>query len=455
MVEGLSVTVTVTDNPFQLSLDTLFAMAARMNKKRAFLFVSKVLGKHIPVHPYVALLSGAALSLLLARKLGDESLQDLLAETMDGLAHPERAQDVYTTIVSRRITLPEPVRFIGFAETATALGHSMYTILQDGCTYIHTTRETIPVVDSIIHFDEEHSHAVAHRCYALDPAVIAGKDTIVLVDDEITTGKTALNIIRDIQANYPRAHYIVASLLDWRTPEDEQRFAALEKELGITIELISLLKGTIEVQGSSIASVPQEPSVVGDRTTSSHISFTYLEELFQVVEGHSLNSGGFRNPAPYLQATGRFGIHAADNDRSGQGITAAAAQLKAKRVGGRTLCLGTGEFMYVPMRIAAEMGNEVYYHSTTRSPIHVVNEPHYAITAGFSYVMPDDWGVTNFIYNLTFGQYDDLFLFLERDMPLEHMQPMLDALSCRGFKGLNIVVCGPKIHYRGGGVLSR
>lgn len=60
---NLEVSITVQRNPFDLPLDTLFKMAARINKKRSFLFVSKVLGKHIPVNPHVSLLAGASLSL--------------------------------------------------------------------------------------------------------------------------------------------------------------------------------------------------------------------------------------------------------------------------------------------------------------------------------------------------------------------------------------------------------
>ncbi|MEC1550449.1 phosphoribosyltransferase domain-containing protein [Bacillus rugosus] len=47
----MAVDLSVTDNPLSIPEQVLFEMAARVNKKRGFLFVSKVLGKHIPVHP--------------------------------------------------------------------------------------------------------------------------------------------------------------------------------------------------------------------------------------------------------------------------------------------------------------------------------------------------------------------------------------------------------------------
>ena len=56
-----------------------------------------------------------------------------------------------------------------------------------------------------------------HYCYAIDPALFENDDMVVLVDDEITTGKSALNFIRAIQSKYPRKKYGVVSLLDWRS----------------------------------------------------------------------------------------------------------------------------------------------------------------------------------------------------------------------------------------------
>lgn len=44
-------TIQVTRDQGEVSLDDLFDIAERRNPKRAFLFVSKVLGRHIPCHP--------------------------------------------------------------------------------------------------------------------------------------------------------------------------------------------------------------------------------------------------------------------------------------------------------------------------------------------------------------------------------------------------------------------
>ncbi len=59
---SMNVHVQIEHNPYGLSVETLYEMAARINKKRSFLFVSKVLGKHIPIPPEVPMIASALLA---------------------------------------------------------------------------------------------------------------------------------------------------------------------------------------------------------------------------------------------------------------------------------------------------------------------------------------------------------------------------------------------------------
>ena len=97
----------------------------------------------------------------------------------------------------------------------------------------------------------------------------------------------------------------------------------------------------------------------------------------------------------------------------------------ASNIVSRTLVMGTGEFMYVPMRIAAEMGTGIHYQSTTRSPIHPSREFEYGVHAGYGYPSPDDPETRNFIYNVEPDQYEDIFILFERDVPPERVHSML------------------------------
>ena len=71
-IEEQRVAVTIRNNPFDFEPQTLFSLAARKNKKRAFLFVSNVLGKHVPVDPFVPLLAGMALAVQFLQKIHGE-----------------------------------------------------------------------------------------------------------------------------------------------------------------------------------------------------------------------------------------------------------------------------------------------------------------------------------------------------------------------------------------------
>lgn len=441
ILDTFKVTVEATHNPLQLPLNCLFSMAARLNKKRSFLFVSKLLGKHIAVNPYTSLLSGAALAVLLYEQRAgeDERIPEWKKHIVQGLSEPSYARQAYEYLMSANLVLAEQISFVGFAETATALGHSMYGAFADQATYIHSTREHLSDITPDIQFEEEHSHATAHRCYALEREALEGSTPLVLVDDEITTGNTTLNIIRDIQRNFPRKQYYIASLLDWRTEENERRFEALEAELGIVITPLSLLKGRIHIQGEPIL----ETSVKDQELRPTvQLNSWYVADHLEPLYVESTDAQGRRCSSPYLRYSGRFGLHSSHNASLSAGISKMASTLRNGRTGKRTLVMGTGEFMYIPMRIAAEMGEGVHYQSTTRSPIYTVDRPGYAVVAGYDYASPEDLSVTHYIYNVQPGQYDEIFVLLERRWHEESMQSMMDVLSRLGCNQIHVVYCG-------------
>lgn len=441
-LETQKVTVMITNNPFGFEPQTLFSLAARMNKKRAFLFVSNVLGKHVPVDPFVPLLAGIALAVRFLQKIYDGDHVDI-QDIIEVLKTNQGTEKVYNTVLQRAlIALPEETLFIGFAETATALGHAVFSIFNHA-HYLHTTRETIPLMVSELNFTEDHSHAVNHQCYPLDQELLATAKTIVLVDDEITTGKTALNIIRAIQGKFPKKNYVVLSLLDWRTREDCADFAKLEQELDIKIRTVSLLEGEIKVNGNPINPeidllIPTLRSgVIAEDSFIPELKFLNIQEVVPVF---SVDSAGYKNLAPYLKLTGRFGLSSIEN----QGIFPLAQEfgkkLKEDRVGEKTLCLGTGEYMYFPMLIAACMGTGVSYHSTTRSPIYPFAKPRYAVQNGFAFVSPDEESVVNYVYNVSLGYYDEVYLFLERPISHERLTPLLTTFRRLGIPRLVLVV---------------
>ncbi|WP_344588564.1 phosphoribosyltransferase domain-containing protein, partial [Kitasatospora paracochleata] len=165
------------------ALKGLIGLALRENPKRAHLLVSRVLGKHVPQRP--AVVHGAGLDL-------GRRVRELLGEA-------EAARAVV----------------LGYAETATALGHSVADGLD--APYLHSTRRPVAGVSPLGGFEEEHSHATSHLLLPEDPALLAGDGPLVLVDDEFSTGTTVINTVRALHAAHPRERYVVVALVDLRT----------------------------------------------------------------------------------------------------------------------------------------------------------------------------------------------------------------------------------------------
>ncbi|WP_042355346.1 phosphoribosyltransferase family protein [Bacillus rubiinfantis] len=427
ILDAIDVTIEVSENPYGLPIHELFTMAARINKKRSFLFVSNVLGKHIPIHPKKGLLTAA---LLAVRYL--ENIKNISATEKEQLLN---AFSNGAKLQEWRLTpfIPaecQPV-VIGFAETATALGHGFFSCFENAC-YFHTTREAISGLDPEVTFEEEHSHATSHRCY-IPLELINHNREIILVDDEMTTGKTALNIIKSIHSKFPREKYTVVSILDWRSGEDRRQFMNLEQELGITIRVVSLLSGSVTVNQRGKLT---EEDKAENAPASGEMSIEVLD-----IGSYFTSSmyASIQDPAPFIQETGRFGLNSKQNYLLHQQVSQAAAFLSKKRQGQRTLCLGSGEFMYLPMIMAAEMGEEVYYQSTTRSPIYIKNCNGYGARCRLVFPNPEDPSVTNFVYNILPGSYDEIFIFIEREVDSENLRPFLEELRKTAVNSVKLV----------------
>ncbi|ULH17305.1 phosphoribosyltransferase family protein (plasmid) [Deinococcus sp. KNUC1210] len=207
-------------------LDDLLTYAVRRNPRRGFLFVSRVLGKHIPVSPDVA-----------ARSYHD------LAAALPTLHAPH---------------------FIGLAETATALGEGVFRAWQaqqrtERGTFQHTTRYAVTGRSVLLRFDEPHSHAPAHLLY--DPGETARRaEELVLIDDELSTGTTLEHLTRAWTDLHPHVRRVVlVSLTDWCGRRQE-----LAAALGLPLDFVSLSRGTYTFTPDPGWTPAALPSVVGN-----------------------------------------------------------------------------------------------------------------------------------------------------------------------------------------------
>jgi len=178
----------------RMPLDDLLEFAARANPRRPFLFVSKVLGRHIPCRP------------------------TLMRET-------------YRLLAQDLADAPGPVWTIGMAETATGLSAGVADTLarehgRSDVSFHHTTR--IPLdLEPLAQICESHSHARSHLLYAPHPwleKAFGGTRTLVLVDDEISTGKTLAELAMRVLPCLPNLERVaIVTLVNWLDPESRQR----------------------------------------------------------------------------------------------------------------------------------------------------------------------------------------------------------------------------------------
>ncbi|WP_055695833.1 phosphoribosyltransferase [Streptomyces prasinopilosus] len=345
-------------------LTGLLGLALRRNPKRAHLLVSHVLGKHVPQSPAVVYGHGVALG---------RRVRDLLGEQ----AH-------------RAVVL-------GYAETATGLGHAVADGLGTA-PCLHSTRRPVPGVATAGGFEESHSHATSHLLLPEDPSLLAGDGPLVLVDDEFSTGNTVLNTIRDLHARHPRRRYVVVALVDMRSPADAGRLDGFARGIGARIDLVTTASGTVRL-----------PEGVLEKGQELVARYESAAGAGRPARGVPRPDGGpvrvdLRWPSG-LPDGGRHGFTPAHRARLERALPGMAARLEQALPAGarRVLVLGFEELMYAPLRLAhalerrlertpaaREAGTEVRFSTTTRSPVLAVDDPGYAIRTRLVFPAHDD-----------------------------------------------------------------
>jgi hypothetical protein len=365
------------------TLRDLLGMALRRNPKRAHLLVSNVLGKHVPQSPSVVHGHGVALG---------RRVRDLLG-----------AEQAARAVV------------LGYAETATGLGHSVADGLGTA-PYLHSTRRPVAGVAQAGGFEESHSHATSHLLLPEDPALLVGAGPLVLVDDEFSTGNTVLNTIRDLHERYPRDRYVVVALVDMRSAADAGRLAAFAREIGARVDLIAAASGTVRLpegvleKGQELVARYEDlPGARGDLcgpatgAGSAPTGGTPAHRRVDLHWPHGLPDGA------------RHGFTPGHRIQLDAALPAMAARLADALPGTarRVLVLGFEELMYAPLRLAAELERtvaaEVRYSTTTRSPVLAVDDPGYAIRSRIVFPAhddPADGPGERYAYNVAGGGFD-------------------------------------------------
>jgi hypothetical protein len=361
-------TLTLRVDEAEMPLDELCTFGTRRNRKRGFLVVSKVLGKHVPVRPSVM-----------------TRVHAVLAGT---LRH-----------------LDGPVVFIALAETAIGLGQGVFeswlsTQPRDDAVFLHSTRYRLDRPLACV-FREGHSHATEHLLYLpRDPTVaklFRRARTLVLIDDEMSTGRTLAGLAQELTKLNPSldaVHFV--SITDWL---DDARRREIEAGLAGAVHAVRfrhLLRGQLHFEPDATFDPGPLPDVAGS---------------------------GVRKDDVLKLDHGRLGAHGAlavDCKR----LLAASGLAGGERV----LVLGTGEFVHAPYlfaRFLEERGWDVCFQSTTRSPV-LIGE---GIASALEFTDNYHDEMPNYVYNVADRRYDRVLIGYEtQPLPASHRLPeMLQA----------------------------
>lgn len=375
-------------------LAELIVPGLRRNPRRAHLLVSTVLGKHIPADP--AAVRAAA-----------DRLADLVAERLDG-----------------------PCVVFGFAETATGLGHCVAARL-GAAVYLQSTRRPGAITHG--EFTEGHSHATSHLLQPTSPGLLSAADTLVLVDDEISTGATALDSIRALHGLAPHRRYVVASLVDLRAPEHVVENERVAAAAGLDVAFVALAHGTVELPDglpARVADLPATPS--NPRAPHPGTARTVHAAWPQDVPDG-----------------GRHGVLAADQPRLEEAAAAVAAAIAPELDDRPVIVVGHEELMYLPLCVAeslARSGFRVRFQTTTRSPALVRDEDGYPLRRGFEFLSPepDEEATRRHLYNAAWPGEDARIVFVA-DSPadtdrLRAPGGLLDVVTAAGHDVLAVIV---------------
>lgn len=356
--------------------ETTLRVAKRYrNAKRAYLLVNPLQAKHMPVSPTEAL--------TMMRTLGEGLQQEF----------------------------PGARLVLGFAETATALGAAVASRLGPDCAFLSTTREA-GEGPGWVRFLEEHSHAAEQKLWGGDlDALLQETDTVLFVDDEISTGKTLRNMVAQLTRRWPalgEKTLVAASLLNRVTPEQEEALA----DAGITCRFLVRLPQEDHTAQVADWTVTEAPPAV-----PQNLSFRQ----------ETLPGEGLLDPRKTL----RIGAY----DRSCQAVAEAmlSRALGPVETLGKTLVLGTEECMYPALRLGEKLerlGAEVCCHATTRSPIGLCNAPGYPIRSGWKLPSFYEEERTTYVYNLK--EYDTVIVLSDtKKTDLRAIQALASVLTCK------------------------
>ena len=318
--------VEIEENRSTIPAEEMVHICKRKNNmKRDFLFVNSFQGKHVPEDPI--------------------KIIQMFEELREQI----------------HISSDEKIFVIGFAETATAIGQYLAQKLSaNNCVvgYAQTTREKKREQKPMIEFKEEHSHSVEQVLYANDTE-LKEASMILFVDDEITTGKTILNVIKELEQIGIKKKYAIASFLNWQRTS----IAAID-------QTFYLIKGLIKDVYAKVNLSNIENTILSPRNKEKILFLGTEEYMFE----------------PLMEA---------------MKCQISKDYFKNQYHGNQTETMESCNILF---------------HATTRSPIEISSEEKYPLHTRYKIPSPYDKNRTTYVYNLEQNYYRYVYIFIQAEV---------------------------------------
>ncbi|WP_413500034.1 phosphoribosyltransferase domain-containing protein [Psychrobacter maritimus] len=374
-------------------LEDLLGFAQRINPKRAFLFVSKVLGRHIPVAPSTM----------------RHAFTDLANLVPDDL--------------------PEPILVIGMAETAVGLSAGVHQALQTrypNALLLNSTRHAQhdDSHDKSKHsllttFSEDHSHASQHLIYQsadrVTQAQLLASKTLIMVDDEASTGNTCVNVVTALRNTgldqLEQVH--LTTLVDWSLNQERQQHQDAADSDDAVFDQIAKRLPNIKFQRHHLLSGAWTWT---DAPNPEPITMPLVDTT--EAGSHMLGDTGNWGRFPTLDSTDGFDNYLLKFQTAFKVFNKQAQsekeQFDKEQLPKRILVLGSNEFVWLPFLLAEWLETQtqnstVNFSALTRSPIALGG----AIKKMLSFSDNYGLGMTNFAYNVEPNDWDLIVLCVE------------------------------------------
>ncbi|WP_201609048.1 phosphoribosyltransferase domain-containing protein [Psychrobacter immobilis] len=377
-----------TEQSNHYQLEDLLGFAQRINPKRAFLFVSKVLGRHIPVAPSTM----------------RDAFSDLANLVPDDL--------------------PEPILVIGMAETAVGLSAGVHQALQTRypqALLLNSTRHAQhdDSHDKSSHsllttFSEDHSHASQHLIYQsadnVTQAQLLASKTLIMVDDEASTGNTCVNVVTALRnAGLDQLEQVhLTTLVDWSLNQERHQHQDTADSDDAVPDQIAKRLPNIKFQRHHLLSGAWTWT---DAPNPEPITMPSVDTT--EAGSHTLGDTGNWGRFPTLDSTDGFDNYLLKFQTAFK-VFNNQAQSEKEQLPKRILVLGSNEFVWLPFLLAEWLETQtqnstVNFSALTRSPIALGG----AITTMLSFSDNYGLGMTNFAYNVEPNDWDLIVLCVE------------------------------------------